>query len=250
MSKVDIKRLDSVTNNDTTATATINQNFENLQQAIENSLSRDGSTPNFMDADLDMNSYRIINGAAPEDPKDFVTLEYFEEKIGDAAQYAEAAEAYAGQAKSYAQQALVANSQAQAAVADIDNVKDAAISEITAVKDEAIAEINKFELESATVIMSGGGVYSVAQWYQSSDVEGYPYKCDSVIAYTFDSSKNYSISGYSTLSIKDATSGNIAPIAKFEKRSTNDYVQVSLYAKEKPTENVTTMTTVVFIKEI
>lgn len=243
MSKVDIKRLDSVTNNDTAATATINQNFENLQQAIENSLSRDGSTPNFMDADLDMNSYRIINGAAPENPKDFVTLEYFEEKIGDAAQYAEAAESYAGQAKSYAQQALVANSQAQAAVADIDNLKDAAISEIT-------AEINKFELESATVIMSGGGVHSVAQWYQSSDVEGYPYKCDSVIAYTFDSSKNYSISGYSTLSIKDATSGNIAPIAKFEKKSTNDYVQVSLYAKEKPTENVTTMATVVFIKEI
>lgn len=61
MSKVDIKTLDSVTNNDTTATALINDNFKELQKAVENTLSRDGTAPNFMDADLDMNSYRIIN---------------------------------------------------------------------------------------------------------------------------------------------------------------------------------------------
>ena len=53
MTKVDIRRLDSVTTNDTTATQLINENFEALQEAIENTISRDGTTPNFMDADLD-----------------------------------------------------------------------------------------------------------------------------------------------------------------------------------------------------
>ena len=39
MSKVDIKRLDSVTKNDTTATEQINDNFQALQAAIENTVS-------------------------------------------------------------------------------------------------------------------------------------------------------------------------------------------------------------------
>lgn len=165
------------------------------------------------------------------------------QKANEAAQSASSASASATAAENSADKA-------QAAASDAQDIKDSALTEITAVKDEAIAEINKFEIESATVIMSGSGSYNVSLWYQSADVDGYPYKCDSAIPYTFDSSKNYSLSGYTTLSVKDATSGNIAPIAGFEKNSTNDYVYVSLYAKEKPTENVTTLSTVVFIKEI
>jgi hypothetical protein len=42
-------------------TATINDNFQKLRDAFDNTLSRDGSTPNFMDADLDMNGNDIIN---------------------------------------------------------------------------------------------------------------------------------------------------------------------------------------------
>ena len=79
MSKVDIKRLDSVTKNDTTATEQINDNFKALQAAIENTLSRDGTNPNYMDADLDMNSYRIINSADPVEDNDIVNLKYVEE---------------------------------------------------------------------------------------------------------------------------------------------------------------------------
>lgn len=83
MSKVNIRRLDSTTKNDTTATSLINSNFSNLQEAIENTLSRDGTTPNFMNANLDMNSYRIINlGEAVEDG-DPVTLGQLNERIGE-----------------------------------------------------------------------------------------------------------------------------------------------------------------------
>ena len=86
MSKVDIKTLDSVTNNDTAATALINDNFKELQKAVENTLSRNGTTPNFMDADLDMNSYRIINSADPVEDNDIVNLKYVNERIGGAAE--------------------------------------------------------------------------------------------------------------------------------------------------------------------
>lgn len=42
-------------------TTTINSNFQALRDAFDNTISRDGSTPNAMDADLDMNSKDILN---------------------------------------------------------------------------------------------------------------------------------------------------------------------------------------------
>lgn len=39
----------------------LNDNFEALRDAFDNTLSRDGSTPNAMGADFDMNGYRILN---------------------------------------------------------------------------------------------------------------------------------------------------------------------------------------------
>lgn len=121
MAKVDIKRLDSVTSNDTTATALINDNFQAIQKAIENTLSRDGSTPNFMDADLDLNSYKIINcGEAVED-NDVVTVKYIKDVVGDASADAASAAASAAQAASSAQSALVSSSNAIAAVRNAEN---------------------------------------------------------------------------------------------------------------------------------
>lgn len=40
---------------------TLNNNFEALNDAFDNTLSRDGSTPNEMNSDLDMNGNAIIN---------------------------------------------------------------------------------------------------------------------------------------------------------------------------------------------
>lgn len=83
MSKVDILRLDSVTTNDTKATTTINTNFQNIQSVIETLLSRTGVTPNYMDAVLDMNSYRIINTAMPTEDFDVVNLKYLRDYVGN-----------------------------------------------------------------------------------------------------------------------------------------------------------------------
>lgn len=45
----------------TTAKTTINGNYSTIETAFDNTLSRDGTLPNHMDAELDMNSNRIIN---------------------------------------------------------------------------------------------------------------------------------------------------------------------------------------------
>lgn len=47
--------------NDSSAVATVNANSATLQTAFDNTLSRDGTSPNQMKAALDMNSFRILN---------------------------------------------------------------------------------------------------------------------------------------------------------------------------------------------
>ena len=79
--KAPIRKLDSLTHNDTAATKLINDNFEALQQGIEDSLSRTGKTPNFMDAVLDMNMNRIINIADPVDDYDLANKHYVDEQV-------------------------------------------------------------------------------------------------------------------------------------------------------------------------
>lgn len=56
-------------------TTTLNSNFENIRNQFDNTLSRDGSTPNAMLADLDMNGYAILNvGVNPGDPNSILTV--------------------------------------------------------------------------------------------------------------------------------------------------------------------------------
>lgn len=52
--------------NEQTAAGTINSNSAATKFAMENTLSRDGTSPNQMLAQLDMNSFRIINLPAPQ----------------------------------------------------------------------------------------------------------------------------------------------------------------------------------------
>lgn len=118
MPKVSIRTLDSVTHNDTTATTLINENFAALQEAIENTVSRDGSTPNFMDANLDLNSYKIINAGDPENDHDVITKGWFDQFVEDASTAASTANAAAERAASSAQSALV-SAQTAGASADL-----------------------------------------------------------------------------------------------------------------------------------
>ena len=61
MAKLTTADVVNISGAETTALATINANNALIETAIENTLSRDGTTPNTMSADLDMNSNDILN---------------------------------------------------------------------------------------------------------------------------------------------------------------------------------------------
>lgn len=52
----------------------LNENFESIKEAFDKTLSRDGSGPNYMESELDMNSNRIINLPEPVNPNDAARL--------------------------------------------------------------------------------------------------------------------------------------------------------------------------------
>jgi len=64
MSKISLTNLVNL-ENETTAVNAINSNNATLTTAFDNTLSRDGTTPNTMNASLDMNSNQIVNLPAP-----------------------------------------------------------------------------------------------------------------------------------------------------------------------------------------
>jgi len=61
----------------------LNENFDEIKESFENTLSRDGSGPNEMLAVLDMNSHRIINTADPINGTDVVNLNTLQDYIGE-----------------------------------------------------------------------------------------------------------------------------------------------------------------------
>ncbi len=93
MAKIVLDDLTSI-QNDPTAVDTINDNSALIEAAFENTLSRDGTGPNQMLANLDMNSRKILNLPAPRSPLEPARLK----DIGDAFGYAEDAAASAAAA--------------------------------------------------------------------------------------------------------------------------------------------------------
>lgn len=64
MAKLTLSDVSNLTGAESAAIATINANWDAIIAALENTLSRDGTTPNQMSADLDLNSNDILNGGA------------------------------------------------------------------------------------------------------------------------------------------------------------------------------------------
>lgn len=70
--------LDTVVNpeNDTSFASQINSNFDAIETAIENTLSLDGTSPNSLEAELDMDDNKIINVATPTAAADAANKSY------------------------------------------------------------------------------------------------------------------------------------------------------------------------------
>jgi len=74
MAKLTHSDLTQLSSNETSAVNTINANGALTEAALENTLSRDGTSPNTMGASLDMNSNKILNVAAGTSSSDGVNL--------------------------------------------------------------------------------------------------------------------------------------------------------------------------------
>lgn len=77
--------LSDLTNlqNDQSVVSTINSNNAAIETALENTLSRDGTSPNTMSADLDMNSNQIINLVAATTDTEPVRKAEFDDAISE-----------------------------------------------------------------------------------------------------------------------------------------------------------------------
>lgn len=63
--KITLSDVGSIPQNPTSAATTINDNFAIIQDAFDNTLSRDGTSPNPMENNLDMNNFHILNLPTP-----------------------------------------------------------------------------------------------------------------------------------------------------------------------------------------
>lgn len=93
--------------NETTAVSAVNSNNTAIETAIENTLSRDGTAPNSMSGNIDMNSNRILNLPAPvadQEPARKVDLDGLEASVELAALQSAVADAETAQAAAEAAQ--------------------------------------------------------------------------------------------------------------------------------------------------
>lgn len=75
--------LDDISNlqNESTVVTTLTQNNDRIETAVENTLSRDGTSPNQMLSNFDMNSYRILNCVDATVDQEPVTLKQMTDKL-------------------------------------------------------------------------------------------------------------------------------------------------------------------------
>lgn len=146
--------------NESTFITTIATNNAAIETAMENTLSRDGTTPNTMSASLDMNSNRIINLPEPVDDNDAARFV----DIGNAATYAEeaadsatAAAASATSASSSATSASTsASSASTSASAASTSATAAAASATTSATNATVVVGNEYGFDTSTTMADPG----------------------------------------------------------------------------------------------
>lgn len=77
MSKVTLNDITTAHNSITG----LNNNFQAIEEAFDNTISRDGSTPNSMDVDLDMNNNKVLNVKNPTQDYDIANKGYVDQSV-------------------------------------------------------------------------------------------------------------------------------------------------------------------------
>lgn len=115
MAKLTLADVTNIGGNPTSAANVINNNNQLVEDALENTLSRDGSTPNQMASDIDMNNFDLLNVDTLDANNLVVNGTDLEEQIQVAVDAAEDASNSAIAAQGSASDAAASASAAQAA---------------------------------------------------------------------------------------------------------------------------------------
>jgi hypothetical protein len=117
MPKVSISSIENL-QNESTAVAKINANFLAIQAVIDALLSRDGTAPNQMVSNLDMNNRRILNLPAPATDNEPARHGQLQQYVDEATEQADRAENEADRAEGEADNAAFSAAQALASLTD------------------------------------------------------------------------------------------------------------------------------------
>ncbi len=147
--------------NQSSVVATLNANNTLIENALEVTLSRDGTIPNEMVADLDMNSNRIMNLPDPTNNSEPVTLVYGNANYGDSltnANNAEASEDAAADSatNALASQVAAASSASAAATSATASASSATDSAASAVLAQAAAGVNISGMTNKALMVATG----------------------------------------------------------------------------------------------
>lgn len=104
--------------------ARLNENLNRIAEAFENTLSRDGSTPNAMNADLDMNERDVLNIGTLSARDIKINGEDITAPIYEASKWAAVALEAAEEAEEYAEEALIASQEAVVLVNELKSPVD------------------------------------------------------------------------------------------------------------------------------
>lgn len=152
MAKLTLTNLDSLAN-EATAKATINNNSTAIVAALENTLSRDGTAPNTMSADFDMNSNRILN--LPEPVADTEPVRLID--VGNATAAASAAAASATAAASSASAASTSASSASTSASSAStSATAAAASAATSAANATVVVGDEYAFDTSTTMADPG----------------------------------------------------------------------------------------------
>lgn len=147
MAKVTLSNLANL-QNETTAVSTINANFAALVAIIDTLVSRDGTSPNTITANLDMNSKKILNLPAASSSSEPVRKAEFDVAAGGIA--AASVSAAAAAASATAAQTAQAAAEAAAAASQAGTVANNAVSTVK-VQDDAITNAKLANMANNTM---------------------------------------------------------------------------------------------------
>ena len=141
MAKLTLQDLTNL-QNESTAVNRVNANNALLEAAIENTLSRDGTAPNEMNADLDMNNHRIYNlpaAASSSEPIRKAEFDAFTASAGDPSADADRAEQAAEDAEAAAAAAEAALASATAMIVPDGSVTNVKVSNTAAINSDKLS---------------------------------------------------------------------------------------------------------------